>query len=594
MPSARTALLVMGLALLGRAQGAENQLSREMLAGKRFRFSWRGGAGGRHIGVAVLRADGTIAGIRHPNETTWRVDEKGRLTFLHRDGRVSTIFTRAERRDGKWVLAGPFQFKPDVLHVLEETPEEGEMLNRKLRLYSAQRIVCLDVDEVHRLRLTDGSERAIRLVSVAEKRDSVIKLVRQARVNVEVDGRPVELTCSPYAMPTEVAGIKLQADTTSGWLAMPKRVQLSIWEAGDPVVDARRFVFPLRDYALFSHGLQSYNEVVHLGRGDGDPKGQRFYHNYGIDMAGYEGRQQVVSCTDGQVARLWPDAATPSSVLIEDEGGLVWEYAHLDSVSPGITVGARVRKAQPIGVLGKRGGSGNFSHLHLGVFPSRGDLEARRRTLRLNLYPWIVTAHQQGAATRLHAVARPHQVLSAGETATLDGSRSLAFGAKIASYRWVFHDGQTTDGVGAQRTYEEPGVYIATLWVEDERGHRDVDFCRVKVFSTPKPEDRLPTIFMTHAPTRGIVVDQPVRVRCWVQTQRPMPMVLDFGDGSVLADYRSYAEVTHRFAKPGIHVVTARTAIGGKPIAQKQKIVVQPRPPAQDGRGASVPLGQPK
>ena len=106
-------------------------------------------------------------------------------------------------------------------------------------------------------------------------RDSVIKLMRRADVRIEIDGQPLDLVCAPYVMPTETAGLRIQADTTSGWIGMAKRVQLSLWDACDPIVDTTRFGFPLRNYRLFSQGTQAYNEPVHLGRGDGDPAGQR-------------------------------------------------------------------------------------------------------------------------------------------------------------------------------------------------------------------------------------------------------------------------------------------------------------------------------
>ena len=70
-------------------------------------------------------------------------------------------------------------------------------------------------------------------------------------------------------MPTETGGARIQADTTSAWLAIPKRVQLSRWDAADPEVDPGRFCFPLPGYRLFSHGVQAYNEPLHLGHRDG-------------------------------------------------------------------------------------------------------------------------------------------------------------------------------------------------------------------------------------------------------------------------------------------------------------------------------------
>ena len=55
--------------------------------------------------------------------------------------------------------------------------------------YSRQEIFCLDFGDEHRFKLKDGSVRTIRLVSVAEQRDSVIQRMRRAEVDVTIDGR---------------------------------------------------------------------------------------------------------------------------------------------------------------------------------------------------------------------------------------------------------------------------------------------------------------------------------------------------------------------------------------------------------------------
>jgi hypothetical protein len=51
-------------------------------------------------------------------------------------------------------------------------------------------------------------------------------------------------------------------------------------------------------------------------------------------------------------------------------------------------------------------------------------------------------------------------------------------------------------------------------------------------------------------------------------------MQVDFGDGTKVDDYRSYAELEHVFKSPGIHVVTAQATVDGMPVMQKQKIIV--------------------
>ena len=110
------------------ARSPAARLTRESLYGKRFRFSWKTERASSHIGTATLRKDGTIAGISSPNETFWLVDDQGRLVFKHRDGRVSTVFTRAERREGRWIFSGPFQFDEGVLHQLEEISAAAEKI----------------------------------------------------------------------------------------------------------------------------------------------------------------------------------------------------------------------------------------------------------------------------------------------------------------------------------------------------------------------------------------------------------------------------------------------------------------------------------
>jgi len=454
--------------------------------------------------------------------------------------------------------------------------DRDRMLESAIKKYSEQEIIALDVDEEYVFALKDGSRRIIRLVSVKEHRDSVIGRVRRAEVDVQIDGKPIRLICAPYVMPTETNGLRIQADTTSGWLRMPKRVRFSVWDATDPIVNPERFVFPVANYLLFSHGMQAYNEVVHLGHRDGDPKGQTFYHDYGIDVAGYEGREEIASPVDGRIIEIWPSGDKASSVVVGNDDGLLFSLSHLYSIVPSLQEGTRVEKGGKIGMLGKKGASGNFSHLHLGPWLSISALKEKKRCRNLNLYTWLVTTYQAQYGGHLYAIARPHHTVLTGEEVLFDGSNSLAFGTKIASYKWQFHDGATVEETKASKTYNAPGTYVATLWVRDEKGRQDVDFCKVKVFPKSDRQSGLPTIFMTHTPTADILVDRPVLFQIWIQGGNVRQvMTVDFGDGTIVDDYFSYSEVEHGFKTPGIHVVTARAMVGGKPITQKQKVVVR-------------------
>ncbi len=548
------------------------EVNRSLLAGKSFEFRWEHGDQQGTNGIATLREDGRITGIRSANESTWLVDEEGRLTFRSRDGTASTVFETVAHREGLLRFEGPFLLRDGIVHFLSEVDlgrtfdEQTATLNERIRTYSSQQLLCLDLGEE-----ASFFGKKIRLVSVEETRDRVIDLVRSAMVVLEIDGRPHELACDPYTMPREIDGWRIRVDTTSAWSPIRKRVQLSIWQGPGPLVNTETFGFPLQDYRFLSHGTQGYGEVVHLGLRDGGPEGQRFYHDYGFDMAGYEARTVIVSCTDGKVLRLHP-AKQPWSVLIQDEDGLIWDYGHLDSFHEDVKPGADIRKGQIIGILGKTGPSGNFAHLHLGAYLSLRDVEKGKSTRRLNLYPWLMTAWRSQQGKPLVAVARPHHTVRTGERVALDGSKSMADTA-IASYRWELPDRTTVNDQRAEMVFRKPGVYVATLCVEDEHGIEDFDFCTVKVFAASAPEPSLPTIFMTREPGRDVLVGEPTTFRFWLQASTPAPIRVEFGDGRRIENYKSYDELRHTFDKPGIHIVRASATVGGIPTTCCLKVL---------------------
>lgn len=455
-------------------------------------------------------------------------------------------------------------------------PAANKDVNDLVRPYSTQQIIHLNLNEATTFTLNNGQKRSIRLLSVTEHRDSVIKLVRRADVRLAIDDKPFDLLCAPYVMPTQAAGLRLLVDSTSGWGNIPKTAQLSLWDPSDPIVDIKKFTFPIRNFRLFSQGTQTYNEPVHLGLGDGDPTGQQFYHDYGFDNAGFEGREEVLSAVQGTIVKFAPSRENICSVLVQDANGSIWEYAHLQSIDPQLTLNMTLSSGHKIGLLGKTGPSGNFSHLHLGAFLSRSDADSGHAARQLNLYPWLVTAYRAKHPSELLAVARPHQLALTRQTVSLDASNSLAFASRIVDWRWVLPDGTTLKQPKVQTTFDRPGAYVAALWVKDNLGQQDVDFCQIKVFSRDNPEKAIPHIFMTQTPTQNIQCNQTVTFRFWFQGQKPSPIRVDFSDGTQVANYQSYSELPHAFTSPGIHIVTARCQLQAMPITQTLKVIVHP------------------
>jgi hypothetical protein len=98
------------------------------LAGKRFTFVWETKWGGGSNGIVTLRNDGTINGARNPDsEAFWLIDGEGRLVFETSDRRISTVFTRAVQREGKWSFSGPLLPEKNLQNLLDEydAPNEG-------------------------------------------------------------------------------------------------------------------------------------------------------------------------------------------------------------------------------------------------------------------------------------------------------------------------------------------------------------------------------------------------------------------------------------------------------------------------------------
>jgi hypothetical protein len=272
----------------------------------------------------------------------------------------------------------------------------------------------------------------------------------------------------------------------------------------------------------------------------------------------------------------------------EDRDGLIWDYCHLTHpMEPGVSLNSRVTPGQRLGMLGSTGAP--FPHLHLGTYLSRRDCAIPPQTKEVitrqfDLYPWLVAAYQAQRPTGLLAVARPYHFVLVGEKVVFDSSNSMVWGgSKIVKWRWNLPDGRTVKQAQAEMTFDKVGTYVATLWVKDNRGVEDVDFCQVKVYSTPDPKATTPHILMTYTPTCDIPPGRPVLFRFWLQG--PLPPLpkgeagslfrVDFGDGTAPADWQSGVELQHGFKKAGLYIVTATCQVAGNPVMQKQKVIVE-------------------
>ncbi|HEY7118967.1 MAG TPA: PKD domain-containing protein [Tepidisphaeraceae bacterium] len=446
------------------------------------------------------------------------------------------------------------------------------------------RTLDLNRGELQEVELSNGDKVKVKLLDVSETRDSLRSAIRLASVKIEINGTPATIESGNYRLPTTVTGVQVDCPVTRGYYAnhdpfedswgLVKDARLRLWPKDSPLLEPGTFVYPVRQ-RWFATATQIGNEPSYVDGGDYPAANRTIYYHSGNDIGGCEGLIDVLSACDGLVvsaagkplsdyagAPFYKPRGDYDYVYVLDDHGWFYRYAHLKSIDPAIQPGTRVRMSQKIGVLGKEGSSGGWSHLHF-------DIKARQPSGKWGVqdaYPFLWEAWLREHKPDLIAVARPHHLVAAGETITLDGSRSWSSAGKIARYQWTLHDGGTAEGPTVQHTYDRPGSYSEILKVTDAAGHIDYDFAIVQVLDRNQTDKFPPTIHATYAPTFDVHPGDPVTFKVRTFRTDAGNETWDFGDGTDPVNVHSagsakehdpagYAQTTHRFSKPGHYIV---------------------------------------
>jgi murein DD-endopeptidase MepM/ murein hydrolase activator NlpD len=458
------------------------------------------------------------------------------------------------------------------------------------------RAVDLDIGESQEVRLSDGRTLTVELRGLEETTDDVNGAVRQAQVRVAVEGSEIELVSGPYRLPVVFGVVQLDCPVTRGYLkkadsnpwALDKDARIRLWPKGSPWIAPGTFAYPARQ-RWFASLSQMSNEPVYVDGGD-TPGKETIYYHYGLDIGGCEGMVDVVAATDGLVVssgneRLAGYEDTPASprydvVYVRDGRGWYYRYSHLKTIEPEIRPGARVRMGQKIGLLGKEGGSGGWSHLHF-------DITAPQPSGRYGIqegYAFLWQAYRERYEPEVVAVARPHHLIWSGQSVELDGSRSYGRGL---SYLWTFGDGTTANGAKVERAYAEPGSFAEILKVTDADGNVDYDFAVVQVIDRQHPHRLPPTIHAAYAPTWNIRPGYQVTFKVRTFRTQEGEETWDFGDGAPPVTVRSdgnarthdplgYAETDHRYESPGTYLVkVSRTDAHGQTATARLVVRVE-------------------
>jgi murein DD-endopeptidase MepM/ murein hydrolase activator NlpD len=439
------------------------------------------------------------------------------------------------------------------------------------------RVVDLKVGESQEVELPNGKKVVVKLLGVKDRRDSLRDAVRKAEVQVEVDGQTVWLTSANYELPRTVGSVQIDCPITKAYLAstsnqvwaLDKDARLRLWPAGSPL-SAVEFVYPARQ-RWFASSTQMANEPVYVDAGE-RPKNRKIYYHYGLDFGGCEGLIEVAAATEGLVVSAGKEAlpgykGTPVKprydvIYVLDNQGWYYRYSHLYAIDDTIRPGVKVKPGRRLGLLGKEGSSGGWSHLHF-------DIHCRMPNGQWGCqeaYAFVWEAYRKEHQPKLIAVARPHQVAWVGEKVELDATRSWSASGKIARYDWAFNDGTTAEGARVERVYTKPGYYSEVLKITDSAGQVDYDFAIVHVHDSKHPEQFPPTIHVAYSPTLGVKPNEAITFKARTFATTDGEETWDFGDGSPKITTRSdgnvkqlakdgYAVTSHRFGKPGHYLV---------------------------------------
>ncbi|MBI3854594.1 MAG: peptidoglycan DD-metalloendopeptidase family protein [Planctomycetes bacterium] len=441
--------------------------------------------------------------------------------------------------------------------------------------------------------LPGGKKVRLKLVELKEETDEVNGSVRGAKVKVEVNGETASLSSGNYNLPQTLAGVQVDCPITAGYLKKARKnvwgfhkdARVRVWPEGSPLLPPGSFVYPAKQ-RWFATFTQMANEPTYVDGGDVPVKKDVYYH-YGLDIGGSEGLVDVVAATDGTVVSSGLEVLaghekdTPVDkrydvVYVMDLRGWYYRYSHLKFMEDWVRPGAKVAMGRKIGVLGKEGGSGGWSHLHF-------DITKRQPSGEWGIedgYGFIWEAYRRERAPKLMAVARPHHIIWAGSKVTLDGSKS--FGSNL-QYEWTFTEGGSAAGVRVEHAYEKPGTYSEILKISDDAGRVDYDFQVVLVLDKARPETPAPTIHANYAPTFGIRPADPVLFKVRTFQDKEGGETWDFGDGTPAVGVKSdgnkvmhapngYAEALHKYAKAGHYLVKVEhvSADGVKAVARMQ------------------------
>lgn len=471
--------------------------------------------------------------------------------------------------------------------------------------------VDLNAGDSVTVELADGISATVKLLATDYQADRFRNAVRKSSATVLINGEQAVLESGNYSLPRLVGGVRVDCPATAAlyrntnedrW-GLDADARIRLWPAEGKLLPEGSFGYPV-DQRFLANDTQMSNEPCYVN-GCEVPSAEDLYYHSGLDFGGTEGMVRVLAATDGLVVSVGDSVLdghkidTPvmpryDAVYVLDRRGWYYRYSHLHSIDREIVPGERVGLGQQIGILGKEGGSGGWTHLHF-------EIRARQPSGRWGTeesYAYTHEAYLDKYAPELIAVARPHLVASAGETLWLEGTRSWSSSGSDLEFEWLFADGSSASGVIAERTYSEPGTFYEALKVTGPAGNVDYDFCVVQILDSSRPELAVPMLHVNYYPSLDLEPGREITFKARTFNAVRGQETWDFGDGSpvgttssipcwgdaslvpdgeenILLHPQGYASITHSYARPGHYLATVRrTSEDGVPAVARIHVAV--------------------
>ena len=448
--------------------------------------------------------------------------------------------------------------------------------------------------EVHDLAIGDtvaARGARIKLTGVEETRDPIVHAIRRAQATLAIDGQTVTLDCGNYNLPRKAGPVQVDCSVTGGYRKgeavdpwkLEKDARIRVWPAEAPWLPRGAWKYPVRQ-RWFASATQIGNEPTYIDGGDVATRKQIYYHT-GLDIGGAEAFTPVVAATDGLIVSLagakLPEHAAPvispryDVVYLLDSRGWYYRYSHFHSLDPSLKLGARVIQGQRLGLLGKEGGSGGWSHLHFEPYMQYPNGEWGS----LDGFAFLLQAYLADYPAPLLIAARPHKFARTGEPVTLSAH--------------VLHGTPAAPIPELARTYSKPGTYSELFEARDAAGNIARDSAIVSVLDAARPEAPYISLHASYYPSLDTHAGQPItfQARAFLMNYKPVPAAVtqrwDFGDGTK-GESRSdgnavnlarvgYGRIEHVYAKPGRYLVTVEsTAPDGAPARMLLDVVIHP------------------